>query len=158
MKRVHSKLSKINSLNLPIVDLDGRSKTVRVKIPASWVRDIDDWVNSPRSRYKNQAEFLRHAVYLLHRELSGKPDIERVLQEFDEWKKYYESVTTNLQSVVSFHLADGLPGGVAQARRFLIQMRQDISQLHDDYWRQHCLSYLDSRYGHLLDGTGPDYR
>lgn len=149
MPKVKPKLSEVKGLKLPKTDLNGCSQIVKFRIPGSWVQNIDDWVDSPRSPYRDRDEFFRHAVYLRHRELSCKTDLERILQEFEEWTEYYEAFVKRLQSLIPSMVGLG-PTGTKKAWKLLIQLRTQATQINDTYWNEVFLEHLDGCYAHLI--------
>ncbi len=125
------------------------SKSVQVTIPKSWAKDIDRVVRSPRFPYRNRAEVLRHAIYLLHLQVSGRPGVERLLQDFEEWEQWYQSFSARLWPVIRSHLARGKPG-IKYARRFVRRIQENLRLVSDDFWRERCLQHLDRCYGYLM--------
>ena len=153
MSKFRRNFSRIKHWDLPTEDFDGRSKTIQFKIPATWAHDIDEFLRSPRSHYKDQAEFMRHAVYVLRRKLAGAPDIEGVLREFRDCDEDRKSHLEKMHVLVANALTRG-PDGARGARNVLALIRRNyIDRVSDDCWRQRLLDHLDYCYGHL---TPPD--
>ncbi len=149
MNETHSKLSSINSRDVPFLGPDGRSKLVQVAIPEAWANDIAELVRSPRSPYRSRAEFLRHAIGSLRLQLLAEPDIGKALRDFEQGADYYQVLTTRLASVVRFHLPWG-PAGIRHACKIVHQIWELTRQMSHGYWRERCLDHLDRFYGHMI--------
>ena len=155
MKRIPLKLSESNSLSLPKADPNGAFTRIQANIPASWGLDIDELINSPESRFQDRADFVRHAILLVLSRHVVIPDLDKALQEFEDWKYFYRSLIEAIAPVVSLAIRCGFPIA-KQGLKVLTRIRYTLGQLSNDFLRDQCLKHFYLCYGHLLDQKGPE--
>jgi hypothetical protein len=141
---------------VPAKDTRGESARVWCRIQPGHDRALDVLLNSRRFPFRTKGDIVRWAVARAIRSLEQMEDVPSVTREVDtildivrqeQWYQEYDTVFTDMGTVVSRYLAEGDRG---EATRMVAKIKARIDAMEDGHWRSKYMATLVQKYGHLL--------
>lgn len=144
--------------NIPASDEKGHNVGLSTRVPASWLRQIEQLIKSNQLPYFNKADFVRDAVFKHLKFLTDWGDkphtsayygIAAVVQNqlADQTKSEFDKLMQILDKNVAMYLSAGDP---KQAGICAAQTLQAIKRMPESYWRDKYAKKVEDAYGGLV--------
>lgn len=139
---------------------DGKGVSFRVmcRVSPELARLVADVHASKKYPFRTQGDLMRYCVWAMTRRLASGAGIKSVMAQMDlinamcvdeEYQLQFAENHRAIKRVVETYLEHGSPD---QARAFLANLRNNLKQMPDGYWRERHETELLRRYRNLIDG------
>lgn len=144
---------------VPAQDTKGHSERLYFRVQPGHARDLQSILQSKRFPFRTTGDIGRMAINMVIELLTEMEPIPSVTQQneaiikiirddefFIEFTNSFELMAKSVNRYVSM-------GETGQARRLILEIREQIKAMPKGYWRQKYKKELVSKFGHLI-GTG----
>jgi hypothetical protein len=147
---------------IPASDDKGHSARLTIRYPTTLEREVDTIIASRLFPFSDKSDLGRWCVY---EGLKALTSLERVpnsvMAQAEAAARIGRTVLFHAEYEKTFDVLDQAfgvlrgKGAIGEIRRMYAEVKHEIGQMPDGYWRNQYLGQLQSRFGHLVGDTPP---